>query len=173
MRNKKSVYITKIISSGTAFGVDLENGESVFIGARVTKASSVVEGETYSVIIVPNDVEHADSAKWRGVAVIDLLGDRADAPVANKKPEVDMEAVIRAVLEPGGLWRLFSIASVALGGATGDVTADQLEKVLSHLENLHARGEVAEVCVYRNPDDEEPAITLYTKGIATALEHVK
>ena len=58
------VFIERRLDTGTSFGVRLDNGESVFINARVAKKYNIAEDQTRAMVVLPNTGE--DSSKLRG-----------------------------------------------------------------------------------------------------------
>lgn len=64
-----NVFIETQLDTMTSFGVRVDNGESVFIPARLAKKHNIVEEETRAMVILPNVGEDSANTPWKAMTM--------------------------------------------------------------------------------------------------------
>ena len=64
-----NVFIETQLDTKTSFGVRVDNGESVFINARLAKKHNIVEDETWGMVVLPNVGEDNANTPWKAITL--------------------------------------------------------------------------------------------------------
>ena len=66
--NAQQVYITTRLDTDTSFGVPFDNGEQVFINAKLVRDKDLDAGDTRKLILTPNPSGKADTP-WQAIGI--------------------------------------------------------------------------------------------------------
>lgn len=66
--NAQEVYITTRLGTDTSFGVRVDNGEQVFINAKLVRDKGLDAGDTRKLIITPNPSGKSDTP-WQAIGI--------------------------------------------------------------------------------------------------------
>ncbi len=64
-----NVFIETQLETMTSFGVRVDNGEGVFIPARLAKKHNIVEEETRAMVLLPNVGDDAANTPWKAMTM--------------------------------------------------------------------------------------------------------
>lgn len=66
-----TIYCNKRLENDVAFGINVENGEDVFIHPSVVRAHNVDVGMSADMIVMPNKPDKAHMTPWQAVRMVD------------------------------------------------------------------------------------------------------
>lgn len=86
--NAQQVYITTRLDTDTSFGVRVDNGEQVFINAKLVRDKDLDAGDTRKLILTPNPSGRSDTP-WQaiGVSIEDTVPEKPTPRVEEAKLE--------------------------------------------------------------------------------------
>lgn len=65
----EKIYIETQLETQTSFGARVDNGEGVFINAKIVKKHNLQEGEIRELILIPNPDNGENTCLWRAIGV--------------------------------------------------------------------------------------------------------
>ena len=65
----EKIYIETQLETQTSFGARVDNGEGVFINAKIVKKHNLQEGEIRELILIPNPDNGENTCVWRAIGV--------------------------------------------------------------------------------------------------------
>jgi hypothetical protein len=137
------IQITTVLGSGSAFALTTDGAlqDAVFIPGAVAKRLVLTEGQVIEAVLIPN-ARHENSAQW--------LATQLRMPDLVPPQGLVMRAVgvVRAVLQPGGVWcaeDVFDNATTHM--AAYPTTSEGLAAMREALEYVYKAGEVVRVSV--------------------------
>lgn len=65
----EKIYIETQLETQTSFGNRVDNGEGVFINAKIAKKHNLQEGEIRELILIPNPDNGDNTCVWRAIGV--------------------------------------------------------------------------------------------------------
>ena len=143
---KKNIIVDQLTTVGSAFGAT-EEGEAVFINARVVSAVKIKHGDILEAHILPNYEDKRDHVPWRVMratvrgSIFEDIDDEEETPepVIHYKPHEH----IKELLEEHGPMRTATMARIM----------DMDAGVVGALCNgLFASGDIAKADVFSSPD---------------------
>ncbi len=86
--NAQQVYITTRLDTDTSFGVRVDNGEQVFINAKLVRDKDLDAGDTRKLILTPNPSGKSDTP-WQaiGISIEDTVPEKPTPRVEEAKLE--------------------------------------------------------------------------------------
>ena len=153
MNEPTPVFCKSIIASGTAFGIRMDTGDSVFIPSATAEEVRLREGEIVNAILVPNK-HRASTTDWFAVRV------SRTEPLPEPKPEPVLTIDDRAL--------------IAIKAADGYLTTAEMAEVLktdsrsahNALLRLFNTGKVAKADVYAAGGQSRPSFCLWASSAA-------
>lgn len=150
--NAQQVYITTRLDTDTSFGVRVDNGEQVFINAKLVRDKDLDAGDTRKLILTPNPSGKSDTP-WQaiGVSIEDTVPEKPTPRVVVAKLEdriMDYFAV-----EDNQYPHRASELAAALG--EGDM---QMQHTLGR---MHMTGELAKAQVWAKGTQDKASFVLW------------
>lgn len=148
------VFVETQLDTKTSFGVRIDNGESVFINARLAKKHNITEDETYTLVVLPNAGSDNPNTPWKamGVSMTNI------APAPKETPRV-----VVAKLEDR-IMQLFDVEdnqyphkASELASALGE---EDLQMQMT-LARMHMSGEIAKAQVWAKGNQEKASFVLW------------
>ena len=156
-----TVFLDQITPTGSAFGARTDNGEVVFINARIVTAVSLQEGDTLQAAIIPNYEDKRHSVQWRAIRV--TVTQRTAAPAPEEEPAAlanspfdNLTDELNNLLYIHGPMRTATLARM-MGSTTVEVGA--------LCRGLHATGQLARAEVYSLPNNSRPSHNVWALSI--------
>lgn len=152
------VFIERRLDTGTSFGVRLDNGESVFINARVAKKYDIAEDQTRTMVVLPNTGEDSSKTPWKAmtVSMTETIKDVKNTPPI-EGDELRVRIIGYLTEEPN------QFAHTALELAK-KLRVD-VSKVQQTLTQMHDAGEMSKACVYAKGGQEEASTVLWARAV--------
>ena len=150
--NAQEVYITTRLDTDTSFGVRVDNGEQVFINAKLVRDKDLDAGDTRKLILTPNPSGKSDTP-WQaiGVSINDIAPEEPTPRVEVAKLEdriVDMFEVEA---------NQFAHTAVMLAQEMG-VTESEMQLTLAR---MHNSGEMAKAQVHAKGGQDRASFVLW------------
>ena len=84
--NAQQVYITTRLDTDTSFGVRVDNGEQVFINAKLVRDKDLDAGDTRKLILTPNPSGKSDTP-WQaiGISIEDTVPEKPTPRVVSRQ----------------------------------------------------------------------------------------
>lgn len=149
-----SVFIETQLDTKTSFGVRVDNGESVFINARLAKKYDIVEDETRAMVVLPNVGSDGDKTPWKAMSVsmTDVL-----------KPAEPTARVEVAKLEDR-IMDHFAVEDNQYphkASELADVLGEEDLQMQMTLTRMHTTGELAKAQVWAKGTQEKASFVLW------------
>jgi len=146
MIEKKNIIVDQVTTVGSAFAAT-EEGEAVFINARIVSAVKIKHGDVLEAHLMPNYEDKRDHVPWRAMraevrgSIFDDLDDEEETPdvVINYKPHEH----IKDLLEDHGPMRTATMARMM------DMDAGAVGALCN---GLFASGDIVKADVFSSPD---------------------
>jgi F420-0:gamma-glutamyl ligase len=153
------VFVETQLDTKTSFGVRVDNGESVFINARLSKKHNIVEDETYTLVLLPNAGSDNSNTPWKamGVSMTNIAPDLKETP-----------RVVVAKLEDR-IMDMFKIEANQFAHTAADLAEEmgvgdtEMQLVLSRMHNA---GEMAKAQVYARGKQDKASTVLWAPDMA-------
>ena len=103
--NAQQVYITTRLDTDTSFGVRVDNGEQVFINAKLVRDKDLDAGDTRKLILTPNPSGKSDTP-WQaiGISIEDTVPEKPT-------PRVEEAKLEDRIMDLLSMWRTMSMPS--------------------------------------------------------------
>jgi len=148
MNESTTIFCKSIIPSGSAFGIRMDTGDSVFIPSAVTESSCLREGEIVEAVLVPNK-DRTSTTEWFAVRV------SRTAEQEPPKPKLAMTIDDRA----------YNTIKISDGYLTTAEMAELLgtDTTIAHnaLLRLYNQGKIAKADVYGSGGQSRPSFCLW------------
>ena len=153
MNEPTTIFCKSIIPSGSAFGIRMDTGDSVFIPASLTESIYLREGEIVEAILVPNK-HKGSTTDWMAVRV-----SRTEEPKPQPKPAMTIDD------------RAYSTIKISDGYLTTAEMAELLgtDTTIAHnaLLRLFNQGKIAKADVYGSGGQSRPSFCLWAVSAKT------
>jgi len=154
MNESTTIFCKSIIPSGSAFGIRIDTGDSVFIPSAVTESTCLREGEIVEAVLVPNK-GRTSTTEWFAVQV--SRTEEQEPP----KPKSAMTIDDRA----------YSTIKISDGYLTTAEMAELLntDSTIAHnaLLRLFNQGKIAKADVYGSGGQSRPSFCLWAVSAKT------
>jgi len=150
--NAQQVYITTRLDTDTSFGVRVDNGEQVFINAKLVRDKDLDAGDTRKLILTPNPSGKSDTP-WQAIGI----------SIEDTVPEKPTPRVVVAKLEDR-IMDYFDVAdnehaiTAPALAENMDVTEAEMQLALSRMHNA---GEMAKAQVHCKGGQEKASWVLW------------
>ena len=152
------VFIETQLDTKTSFGVRVDNGESVFINARLAKKHNIIEDETWDMVVLPNVGEDSANTPWKAMT----LSMKETLKATEETPRVVVAKLEDRIVEYFKVeHNQFAQTAPALAKALGE---DDLH-MQSTLVRMHNIGEVAKAQVWARGTQEKASTVLWALSI--------
>lgn len=156
-----TVFVDQITPSGSAFGARTDNGEVVFINARIVSAVKVHEGYTLQATVIPNYEDKRHSVQWRAIRVT-VLGEEETKPAAPTAEETEQVAQDNMVEKLYGLLDTHGpLRTATLSRMMGLATIE----VGVLCRGMYAAGNISMAEVYSSPANSRPSHKVWAVNI--------
>lgn len=153
-----SVFIETQLPTKTSFGVRVDNGESVFINARLAKKHDILEDETWGMVVLPNVGEDSDNTPWKAMT-LSMTETLKPAEVTPRVEVAKLEDRIIDYFDIEG--NQFPQTAPALATALGEEDL-HMQQTLSR---MHMTGEVAKAQVWARGTQEKASSVLWAPDV--------
>ena len=150
--NAQQVYITTRLDTDTSFGVRVDNGEQVFINAKLVRDKDLDAGDTRKLILTPNPSGKSDTP-WQAIGV--SIEDTVPEKPTPRVEEAKLEDRIMAYFDVAD--NEHAITAPALAENMG---VEDLQMQLT-LTRMHNAGEMAKAQVHCKGGQEKASWVLW------------
>jgi hypothetical protein len=148
------VFIETQLDTKTSFGVRVDNGESVFINARLAKKHNIVEDETWDMVVLPNVGEDNANTPWKAMT----LSVEETLKVTEETPRVVVAKLEDRILE------YFKVEDNQFPH-TAPTLAEELGENDLHMQQtlsrMHMTGEISKAQVWARGTQEKASSVLW------------
>ena len=150
--NAQQVYITTRLDTDTSFGVRVDNGEQVFINAKLVRDKDLDAGDTRKLILTPNPSGKSDTP-WQaiGVSIEDTVPEKPTPRVEVAK----LEDRIMAYFDVADNEHAITAPALAENMGVEDL---QMQMTLTRMHNA---GEMAKAQVHCKGGQEKASWVLW------------
>lgn len=149
-----SVFIETQLDTRTSFGVRVDNGESVFINARLAKKYDIVEDETRAMVVLPNVGSDSDKTPWKAMSV-----SMTDTPKAvEPTPRVEKAKLEDRIME---LFDEENNQYPHRASELADALGEEDLQMQVTLSRMHMTGEIAKAQVWAKGSQEKASFVLW------------
>lgn len=138
-----NVFIETQLDTKTSFGVRTDNGESVFVNARLVKKHNLVEEETYVLVVLPNAGSDNSNTPWKAMGV--SMTNTTTTPAAEETPRVEVARLEDRIMD------YFDIAAnehaITAPALAENLNVEDLQMQMT-LTRMHNAGEMAKAQVH-------------------------
>ena len=138
-----NVFIETQLDTKTSFGVRTDNGESVFVNARLVKKHNLVEEETYALVVLPNAGSDNSNTPWKAMGV--SMTNTTTTPAAEETPRVEVARLEDRIMD------YFDIAAnehaITAPALAENLNVEDLQMQMT-LTRMHNAGEMAKAQVH-------------------------
>lgn len=150
--NAQQVYITTRLDTDTSFGVRVDNGEQVFINAKLVRDKDLDAGDTRKLILTPNPSGKSDTP-WQAIGI--SIEDTVPEKPTPRVEEAKLEDRIMAYFDVAD--NEHAITAPALAENMG---VEDLQMQLT-LTRMHNAGEMAKAQVHCKGGQEKASWVLW------------
>lgn len=150
--NAQQVYITTRLDTDTSFGVRVDNGEQVFINAKLVRDKDLDAGDTRKLILTPNPSGKSDTP-WQAIGV--SIEDTVPEKPTPRVEEAKLEDRIMAYFDVEGNQFAHKVAMLA-----EELAVPESEMQLT-LARMHNAGELAKAQVHAKGGQEKASFVLW------------
>jgi len=146
------VFIETQLDTRTSFGARVDNGEGVFINARLVKKHDLKEEETYRMVVLPNVGDENSATPWKAITMSmeeTLKGETPRVVVAK------LEDRITAHFEMEENQFAHTAKNLAKALSVGDGEMQQV------LHRMHNAGEIAKAQVWAKGGQDRASTVLW------------
>ena len=151
-----NVFIETQLDTKTSFGVRTDNGESVFVNARLVKKHDIVEDETYALVVLPNAGADSSNTPWKAMGM--SMTNTTTTPAAEETPRVEVAKLEDRIIE------LFDSEGNQYPHKASEL-ADALDEedlqMQMTLSRMHMTGEIAKAQVWAKGSQEKASFVLW------------
>lgn len=149
-----SVFIENQLDTKTSFGVRVDNGESVFINARLAKKYDIVEDETRAMVVLPNVGSDSDKTPWKAMSMsmTDTPKDMEPTPRVEK---AKLEDRIMELFDEEENQYPHKASELA------DMLGEEDLQMQMTLSRMHMTGEIAKSQVWAKGSQEKASFVLW------------
>lgn len=156
-----TVFVDQITPTGSAFAARTDNGECVFVHARIVSAVKIHEGYTLQATVIPNYEDKRHSVQWRAIRVTVLSeGEAKSAATTHQAAEPvkqdNMVEKLYGLLDTHGPLRTATLSRM-MGLSTIEVG------VLCR--GMYAAGSISMAEVYSSPTNSRPSHKVWAVSI--------
>ena len=156
----EKIYIETQLETQTSFGARVDNGEGVFINAKIVKKHNLQEGEIRELILIPNPDNGENTCLWRAIGV--SMSDTIPA-VETDTPRVEVAKLEDRLLTMFQDERnQFAHTAPMLAEELG-VSDTEMQLTLSRMHNA---GEIAKAQVWRQGGKDKASFVLWAVDTA-------
>jgi hypothetical protein len=150
-----NVFIETQLDTKTSFGARTDNGESVFVNARLAKKYDIVEDETYAMVVLPNAGADSSDTPWRAMGM--SMTNVAPAAV------VETPRVVVAKLEDRIIKFLSNEDNQYPHRASelAEELGEEDMQMQATLNRMHLTGEIAKAQVWARGSQEKASFVLW------------
>mgnify|MGYP003637927113 CR=1 FL=1 len=149
-----SVFIETQLDTKTSFGVRVDNGESVFVNARLAKRHNIMEDETWDMVVLPNVGEDSANTPWKAIT----LSMKETLKAAEETPRVEVAKLEDRIMKYFDVEdNQVATTAPALAAALGE---EDLQMQLT-LTRMHNAGEMTKAQVHAKGGQEKASFVLW------------
>ena len=137
--NAQQVYITTRLDTDTSFGVRVDNGEQVFINAKLVRDKDLDAGDTRKLILTPNPSGKSDTP-WQAIGI--SIEDTVPEKPTPRVEEAKLEDRIMAYFDVADNEHAITAPALAENMGVADL---QMQMTLTRMHNA---GEMAKAQVH-------------------------
>jgi hypothetical protein len=154
------VYIETQLDTSTSFGVRVDNGERVFVNAKLAKRISLSEDDLRELTLLPNPDPTRTDTPWRAIGVAIATADEPEPEPASRPALPTLENRVTAhFADPDNG---FPHTSPALAEALG-VDSMLMQTTLTRMHNM---GEMAKAQVFAKGGQRSASSVLWAPEAA-------
>lgn len=150
--NAQQVYITTRLDTDTSFGVRVDNGEQVFINAKLVRDKDLDAGDTRKLILTPNPSGKSDTP-WQAIGV--SIEDTVPEKTTPRVEEAKLEDRIMAYFDVADNEHAITAPALAENMGVEDL---QMQMTLTRMHNA---GEMAKAQVHCKGGQEKASWVLW------------
>jgi len=150
--NAQQVYITTRLDTDTSFGVRVDNGEQVFINAKLVRDKDLDAGDTRKLILTPNPSGKSDTP-WQAIGV--SIEDTVPEKPTPRVEEAKLEDRIMAYFDVADNEHAITAPALAENMGVEDL---QMQMTLTRMHNA---GEMAKAQVHCRGGQEKASWVLW------------
>jgi hypothetical protein len=150
--NAQQVYITTRLDTDTSFGVRVDNGEQVFINAKLVRDKDLDAGDTRKLILTPNPSGKSDTP-WQAIGV--SIEDTVPEKPTPRVEEAKLEDRIMAYFDVADNEHAITAPALAENMGVEDL---QMQMTLTRMHNA---GEMAKAQVHCKGGQEKASWVLW------------
>jgi len=150
--NAQQVYITTRLDTDTSFGVRVDNGEQVFINAKLVRDKDLDAGDTRKLILTPNPSGKSDTP-WQAIGI--SIEDTAPEKPTPRVEEAKLEDRIMAYFDVADNEHAITAPALAENMGVEDL---QMQMTLTRMHNA---GEMAKAQVHCRGGQEKASWVLW------------
>ena len=150
--NAQQVYITTRLDTDTSFGVRVDNGEQVFINAKLVRDKDLDAGDTRKLILTPNPSGKSDTP-WQAIGV--SIEDTVPEKPTPRVEEAKLEDRIMAYFDVADNEHAITAPALAENMGVADL---QMQMTLTRMHNA---GEMAKAQVHCRGGQEKASWVLW------------
>jgi len=150
--NAQQVYITTRLDTDTSFGVRVDNGEQVFINAKLVRDKDLDAGDTRKLILTPNPSGKSDTP-WQAIGI--SIEDTVPEKPTPRVEEAKLEDRIMAYFDVADNEHAITAPALAENMGVEDL---QMQMTLTRMHNA---GEMAKAQVHCKGGQEKASWVLW------------
>jgi len=150
--NAQQVYITTRLDTDTSFGVRVDNGEQVFINAKLVRDKDLDAGDTRKLILTPNPAGRSDTP-WQAIGI--SIEDTVPEKPTPRVEEAKLEDRIMAYFDVADNEHAITAPALAENMGVEDL---QMQMTLTRMHNA---GEMAKAQVHCKGGQEKASWVLW------------
>ena len=150
--NAQQVYITTRLDTDTSFGVRVDNGEQVFINAKLVRDKDLDAGDTRKLILTPNPSGKSDTP-WQAIGI--SIEDTVPEKTTPRVEEAKLEDRIMAYFDVADNEHAITAPALAENMGVADL---QMQMTLTRMHNA---GEMAKAQVHCKGGQEKASWVLW------------
>ena len=150
--NAQQVYITTRLDTDTSFGVRVDNGEQVFINAKLVRDKELDAGDTRKLILTPNPSGKSDTP-WQAIGI--SIEDTVPEKPTPRVEEAKLEDRIMAYFDVADNEHAITAPALAENMGVEDL---QMQMTLTRMHNA---GEMAKAQVHCKGGQEKASWVLW------------
>jgi len=150
--NAQQVYITTRLDTDTSFGVRVDNGEQVFINAKLVRDKDLDAGDTRKLILTPNPSGKSDTP-WQAIGI--SIEDTVPEKTTPRVEEAKLEDRIMAYFDVADNEHAITAPALAENMGVEDL---QMQMTLTRMHNA---GEMAKAQVHCKGGQEKASWVLW------------